>query len=506
MSPDATLTIPSISPRDGKVAAQVPAVDAAGARVAVARARAAQPQWAALPVAARAQAIRGVHKRFLAAAERIVTTLCEETGKPEGEGWTAELVANSDLFRYWAAHAAAFLRPEKISISPINYPGKKAFIEKVPRGVVGVVSPWNYPVAIPLRTIVPALVAGNAVVFKPSSQTPRLGQLFAEIFTAELPAGVFEVVIGRGAVGTAMIEAGVDFLQFTGSVPIGRRIAVECAKRFIPHALELGGKDPALVLADCDLERTAHGVVWGAFTNCGQNCASIERVYVEEAIAEAFTAKVKALTAALVRGRDYGPLTTAEQRSTVAAQVEAARRAGARVETGGAPEPGDGFWYPPTVLTGIRDDMELWTEETFGPLLPIRVVKDAEEAVRLANDNKYGLTASVWTRDLVRGRAIARQLNAGVVTVNNHSFTGALPNAPWGGVKETGYGVTNSHHALAEMVRPRLVLVDKSKAREMWWFPYNDALLQAARALKDMADGQLGALTRLIPAFSKRFK
>ncbi len=506
MSNAGTRTIPSRSPRDGKTLAEVPAVDAGGVQPLVAAARAAQPPWAARPIRERAKVLRRVHRRFLDAAEELTKTLCEETGKPEGEAWTAELVANSDLFVYWASHASDFLKRERVALNPINYPGKSGFIEYVPRGVVGIISPWNFPIAIPLRSIVPALMAGNAVVWKPSSQTPRLGRLLAELFAAELPANLFQVVIGRGDTGTAIIDAGIDFLMFTGSVPIGRQIATACGQRFIPHALELGGKDPAIVLADCDLERTAHGVVWGAFSNCGQNCAAIERVYVEAAIADAFLARVKALTAELVRGRDYGPLTTAEQRDTVAAQVDAAKKAGATIVCGGAAEAGDGYWYPPTILTGVSDAMEVWSEETFGPVMPIRVVQRADEAVELEKGNRYGLTASVWTRDARRGMDLARRLDAGVVTVNNHSFTGALPFAPWSGVKETGYGATNSHIALHELVRPRFVLVDTSKAREIWWYPYNDALLTAARALKDIARGQLGAVTRLLPAFTRRFK
>ena len=502
---DAPAPIPSLSPRDGRVKAELPAMDEAGARRAVAAAREAQRAWAALPVRERAAALMRVRRRFLENAERFVALLVEENGKPEAEAWTSEIVANGDLISWWAKHAAGYLKPEKLSLSPINYPGKRARIEYVPRGVVAVISPWNFPVAIPLRNIVPALLAGNAVVFKPSSACPRIGQLIGETFAAELPAGLLPVILGPGSLGSTVIEAGADFVSFTGSVGVGRKVGRLCAERFVPFALELGGKDAAIVLADADLERAARGVAWGGFTNCGQNCASIERVYVERAVAEPFVARLVALTRGLRRGEDYGPLTTEAQRTIVEGQVSEAIAAGAKLETGGRRGEGEGFWYEPTILTGVADALAVMTEETFGPVLPIRVVEDAEEALRLANDSRFGLTASVWTRDPARGEALAARLEVGVVTVNNHSFTGALPFAPWSGTKETGTGVTNSHLALKELVRPRMVLVDRSRKPDLWWYPYNEALIEASRALRDLALGRWSALGRLISAFRRRF-
>ncbi len=498
--------IPSISPRDGEVHAEVPGVTADALPAVFERARSAQRTWAATPMSDRARVIKQIHKRFLERGERFVELLTAETGKPAGEAWTAEVIGNGDLFPYWAKHAKRYLKTEKISVNPINYPGKKAFLEYVPRGVIGVIAPWNFPVAIPCRAFVPALMAGNAVVFKPSSQCPRLGELLGEVFAPELPDGLFQVVLGRGSVGSAFVDAGADFIAFTGSVGIGRRIASHCGENLVPCALELGGKDAAIVLEDCDLDRTAYGVVWGAFNNAGQNCASIERVYVVRSIAERFVARVKELTLELRDGEDFGPLTTVDQRQDVIDQVDRAREAGATVLTGGEVPDSKGFWYPATILTDVSHEMDVMTEETFGPLMPIKVVEDEEEAVRLANDCKYGLTASVWTKDRDRGLRIASQLEAGVVTVNNHGFTAAMPNAPWSGVKETGFGATNSHLALMEMVRPRFVLVDRSSRREMWWYPYNEALLTVAAALRDLALGKLGVIGKLIKGFLARFK
>jgi len=496
----------SIDPRDGAVKAEVVGVDRGGAVEAVAKARQAQPAWAALPVAERSKALGRIHKRFLQNAEKFVELLTAENGKTAGEAWTSEVIANSDLFLYWMGNAAQFLKRERVPLNPINYPGKTAFIEYLPRGVVGIIAPWNLPVAIPLRGIIPALLAGNAVVFKPSSRCPQIGELIRDTFAPELPDGLLQVVIGRGDTGTAIIEAGIDFLAFTGSVPVGKQLGALCAERLIPCALELGGKDAAIVLADCDLERTAQGITWGAYFNAGQNCAGIERVYVEKSIADAFIARATSITKELRAGIDYGPMTTPQQRELVESQVATALEGGAVCEAGGERGKEEGFWYQPTLLTGVTHEMEIMREETFGPVLPVQVVADAEEAVRLANDSKYGLTASVWSKNTQWAMELGRRLEAGVVTINNHSFTGAVASLPWSGIKETGFGATNSHLAIGEMVRPRVLLIDKAKAKEMWWYPLNDALLEATRALRDMALGQTTALFRLLGAFSRRFK
>lgn len=478
----------------------------------VTNARAAQPAWGALSADERARRLAPLKDRVLDRAEAIARVVREEVGKPEVEALLGEVLPSADVVKFWTSNIADLLDPEEVDIDAVAYPGKEGVIEREARGVVAVIMPWNFPFALPLRTIVPALLAGNAVVFKPSEVSPKSGALVAEVLAGLVPEGVFGVVQGAGDVGAALCEADVDLVVFTGSVATGRKVAHACAEKLIPCSLELGGKDAAIVLADADLERAANGVVWGAMMNAGQNCASVERVYVVRSVGEAFTKKVCEVVASLRPGVDVGPLATPAQRAIVARHVEAAKAAGAKVLAGGAgTEEGETREYPPTVVSVKDDETPLMSDETFGPVLPIALVDDADEAIRRANASRYGLTASLWTRDRKKARVLARKLRAGVVTINNHGFTGALPNAPWSGRGETGWGITGSTLALDTLTRPRLVLLDRSRGkRELWWYPYTPALRNVAVAMATLRSGtrgtfaRLGALFRLVGAMLAR--
>jgi acyl-CoA reductase-like NAD-dependent aldehyde dehydrogenase len=480
--------------------------------VVVAKARAAQPAWGALSADERVRRIAPLKDRVLDRAEEIARIVRAEVGKPEVEALLGEVLPSADVVQYWTSNIAELLDPEEVDIDAIAYPGKEGTIEREARGVVAVIMPWNFPFALPLRTIVPALLAGNAVVFKPSEVSPKSGALVAEVLSGLVPDGVFGIVQGAGDVGGALCEADVDLVVFTGSVATGRKVAHACAEKLIPCSLELGGKDAAIVLADADLERAANGVVWGAMMNAGQNCASVERVYVVRSVGEAFTKKVCEVVASLRPGLDVGPLATPAQRAIVARHVDAAKAAGAKVLSGGV-DTGEGETreYPPTVVSVKSDDTPLMSDETFGPVLPIALVDDADEAIRRANASRYGLTASLWTKDRKKARILAKKLRAGVVTINNHGFTGALPNAPWSGHGETGWGITGSSFALDMLTRPRLVLLDRSRGkRELWWYPYTPALRNVAVAMATLRSGtrgifaRIGALFRLIGAMLAR--
>jgi acyl-CoA reductase-like NAD-dependent aldehyde dehydrogenase len=478
---------------------------------AVAQAREAQALWADKPVSARIRAMEKAKRALLERADEIARVVAEECGKPEAEALLSEVTPNADLFAFWIDNIEEALEEDEVALDAIAFPSKSGRIERVARGVVALVTPWNFPVAIPLRTLVPALLAGNAVVWKPSEVTPRSGALVHRILAPCFPEGLLGLVQGDGAVGDALVRSAVDLVVFTGSVATGRKIGAICGERLIPCGLELGGKDAAVVLADADLERAARGVVWGAFNNAGQNCASIERVYVEKGIASAFTSKVLELVKAMETPRDMGRLTTLAQASIVKRHVERAVADGNELLLGGEATGDDPRAFPPTVLAISNERTPLMEEETFGPVLPIVVVESADDGIARANASAYGLTTSLWTKP-ARGEMLAKKVTSGVVTINNHGFTAAIPGAPWTGVRGSGTGVTNSLHVLAELTRPKFVLTDSSRGKsELWWYPYTPALRAIASSLAVVRGGggvvdRVKAVGSLLGAFPRRLR
>jgi acyl-CoA reductase-like NAD-dependent aldehyde dehydrogenase len=499
----------NVSPVDGSPLAEVTATAPSEVPAMVARARTAQAAWAEKPVRERARLLLSVKDRILDRAETVMKAVHRETGKPEIEALLSEVLPTADVIDYWTESIEELLDAADLELDRFSYPGKSGVLYREPRGVVALITPWNFPVAIPLRTIVPALLAGNAVVFKPSEITPRAGRLVAELFEGIVPSGVLELALGAGDVGGALAAADVDLVVFTGRVATGKKVAHACAERVSPCVLELGGKDAAIILADANLARAAAGVVWGALTNAGQSCASIERVYVEAPVAARFIEAVVAEVKMLRPNVELGPLTTLAQKVTAMTHVTAAKATGATVLLGGAEhgEAPPGSPLSPSMLLPIvvqveNDDSPLMYEETCGPVIPIAIVANAEEAIRRANASRFGLTASLWTKSISKAQAIARRLRAGVVTINNHAFTGALPAAPWGGQGETGYGVTNSPFALDGFTRPRFVLSDRSgRRREPWWYPYTPGKLKAALALAVLRSGTAGILNKIEALF-----
>jgi acyl-CoA reductase-like NAD-dependent aldehyde dehydrogenase len=448
---------------------------------AVARARAAQPAWGALSFRDRARYILKLQREVYDRQEEIISIISDETGKPAFEALTAEVFPACDLMSHYAANAERILRDERFTLAVFR--NKRSMISYEPLGVVGIISPWNFPFSIPLGGIVMALAAGNAVVFKPSEYTPLVGDAIKRLVaSAGFPEGVLEVVQGNGSTGAALVESAVDKIFFTGSVRTGKKIAESAAKRLLPAVLELGGKDPMIVLEDAPFERTVKGAVWGAFMNCGQVCASVERLYVTEAIAERFIAAVvdgvKKLRIGAPSGcsTDIGPLTNENQLNVVSDHVADAVAKGARVLTGGRRRDDlGGYFFEPTVLVDVNSSMKVMTEETFGPVLPIKIVKDEDEAIIEANSTRYGLLASVWTSDNERGRRIARRIEAGTVVINDALYTHGAAQTPWFGVKESGLGVTHGSQGLFEFVRMKHVNWDLLPMKsDWWWFPYTE--------------------------------
>ncbi|HEY5948973.1 MAG TPA: aldehyde dehydrogenase family protein [Kofleriaceae bacterium] len=490
----AAATITSINPATGEALGDVPVMSADEVRAAVTSARAAQREWGRLSVEARCRRVSKFADVLMTRAEEVIDLLVREAGKTRQEALGMELVLVADLVRYFAKHAAEMLEPEPIALHLMKH--RASYLHFVPRGVVGVIAPWNFPFSIPLGETMMALIAGNGVVLKPSEVTPLIALKARELYlAAELPPDLFQVVTGRGPTGAALIDSGIDYCVFTGSVATGKKVAAACGERLIPCTLELGGKAPAIVCGDADLDRAAQAIVWGGFANAGQVCASVERVYAVEPIHDALVDRIVRNAKQLRQGDasasmdvDVGAMSWDQQVSHVEKLVEAAVAAGARAETGGHRKAGPGMFFEPTVLTGCKQDMDVMRKEIFGPVIPIMRVQTEDEAVRLANDSQLGLLAYVFTRDRERGKRLAERIEAGTVMINDVLNTYACPETPWGGVKQSGIGRTHSIIGLRDLCETRHVNHDRvALGREVWWYPYKEgtfrALLRGARLL-----------------------
>jgi acyl-CoA reductase-like NAD-dependent aldehyde dehydrogenase len=428
-------------------------------------------------------------RRLLVRRRReVIALLQEEGGKPYEDAHTDLLVVLAWLEHHLAAAPEALADEEVTTASPFGL-GRRHLVTHEPVGLVGVIGPWNVPLSLTLGEAVPALLAGNAVLLKPSEVTPLSARVAAELFLdAGGPADVLLVATGAGETGAAVVDA-VDHVHFTGSVATGRAVAQRAAASLTPCSLELGGKDAMIVLADADLERAARGCVAYGLVNSGQVCMSVERVYVEASVHDRFVELVAAEVAALRQGPPGGPgsvelgaMIHPPQRGVVDRHVRDALERGARVIVGGPAEAESPF-LAPTVLVDVDHSMACMREETFGPTIPIMRVADADEAVALANDSEYGLTASVWPRDLELGERLARRLEVGTVTVNDAMSHLAIGELPMGGWKSSGVGVRNGPGGLRRFTRPRVVQVPtRSGPREPSWFPYTPRRTRALGA------------------------
>ena len=450
---------------------------AADVAVASERARKVQPEWASSPFRVRQRLLERALRILVERQEEFLDVIVSETGKPREEAHATEILAACDALQFYAKRAGRILADRTVPLHLMKT--KKLRISYRPLGVVGIITPWNFPFLLALNPTVQALLAGNAVLLKPSEVTPLSGQLIEQLLrSAGFPDGVFQLLLGDGETGAALVNAGLDKISFTGSVGTGRRVAEACARQLIPCTLELGGKDPMIVCRDADLERAAAGAVYGAFANSGQICVSTERVYVVEEVADAFTRKVLEKTAALRQGpegeTDVGAIIDAGQLDVIEQQIADARQRGAKVLTGGRRNPAwPGLYFEPTVLTDVDHDMQVMREETFGPVLPIMRVRDDEEALRLANDTRFGLNASVWTGDKRRGVELAKAIRAGSAVVNDCLITYAIPESPFGGRGESGIGQVNGEAGLKGYCHAQSIVIDRFGGRsEFIWFPY----------------------------------
>jgi acyl-CoA reductase-like NAD-dependent aldehyde dehydrogenase len=470
-----------------------------------------QPFWAALTLDDRARYMRRACDVLLAEIDQIAELLTNEQGKPRVESYTMEILPTIDSLKWIADNGPEILSDEKLSM-PLILKSKSAKFTYEPIGVVGVIAPWNYPWSIPFGEVAIALMAGNGVVLKPASLTPLIGERIRQTFEkAGLPEGLIRTVHGGGRIGDALVKSTAGKIFFTGSVEVGRKVGVECAKRMKGSVLELGGKDPQIVCPDADLANAVSGAVWGGFANAGQTCSGIERVYVHKDVAEPFLEGVVRETERLTVGdprewtTEIGPMVSSEQAEIVAELVDDAVENGATKLTGGPTEVNGtsarelrGSFIAPVVLTGVTHEMRIMKEEIFGPVLPVITVDSEEQAIELANDSQFGLGASVWTKDRAKGERMAHQIESGMVWVNDHSFSHGACQCAWGGVKDSGLGRSHSKFGFYECVNIKQLAWEPGWTRDMWWQPYDrklgDAIRSSAQLLYSRNGNRLKAL------------
>jgi acyl-CoA reductase-like NAD-dependent aldehyde dehydrogenase len=494
----ATTQLESFNPATGELVGTVPVTAPEDVQSVVDAVAAVQPSWAALTLAERGDVLRRAAEVVLEESDDIRDLIVREQGKPRNEAFSMEILPTIDALGWIARAGGEILADEKVPMPQVFLKTKRSTFVYEPLGVIGIISPWNYPWSIPLGEVALALMAGNGVVLKPASLTPLIGDRIASIFErAGVPEGLVRVVHGPGT-GAALAESSVGKVFFTGSVETGRSVAEACARRLTGSVLELGGKDPMIVLDDAHLEHAIAGAVWGGFANAGQTCSGIERVYVARGVSERFIAGVIEGAQRLRVGdptswdTEIGPMVSPEQAEIVRELVDDAVAAGATLHCGGpvdAPTGLEGSWYAPAVLTGVTPDMRIMGEEIFGPVVPIVVVDSEEEAVALANDSEFGLGASVWTSDRARGERLSGELEAGMVWINDHMFSHGACQCAWGGVKDSGLGRTHSKFGLYECVNVKLRVWEGSTMRDAWWHPYDETLGMAMRSTAQLLYG-----------------
>ncbi len=478
-------TVEVHNPATGALIGTVAARSPEDVTAMVDRARVAQPGWEALGFEGRGRILRRMQKWTLDNSERIIDTIVRENGKTYEDAQLAELSYAAAAFGFWAKNAPKYLADEKIRSGSPFVLGRKLAVRYAPIGVVGVIGPWNYPLTNSFGDCIPALAAGNSVLLKPATLTPMTSLLMREgLLECGVPEDVFQVTVGEGsAIGNSLIDA-VDFIMFTGSTEVGKKVMARAGETLTGVAMELGGKDPMIVLRDANLERAANAAVHYSMQNGGQTCISVERVYVEEPVYDEFAAKVTEKMAALRQGvpagpasTDVGAMTSPDQTDLVEEHVNDAVAKGARAVVGGKRRSGEGDFFEPTLLFDVDHEMECMTEETFGPTLPVMKVADVDEAVRLANDSPYGLQASVWTKDTENGERIARRLESGVVCVNDAQLNYVALELPMGGWKDSGVGSRHGANGIRKYTKQQTLLVTRFAPtnKDIHMLPYDKA-------------------------------
>lgn len=474
------------------------------AREALRRARAAQPAWAARPLAERECYMARIRDYLVEHADAVSDTISKDVGKTRVEALATEVLPSALATDYYRKNARRFLQPRKVRNGSLLFLNKRSRIYRLPFGVVGVIAPWNYPLGIPMHEIVPALLAGNTVIFKTAPETQMVGRLIEAMFqAADLPDGVFAHLNLPGALlGQILLEPDnhVDKLFFTGSVSVGKILMAQAAESLVPVSLELGGNDPMLVCPDAHLERAVNGAIWAGLQNSGQSCGGIERIYVHRDVYEPFARLLARRVEGLRQGpdthhnMDIGAMCTERQIKTIQRQVDDALAKGATVlaQVKLDPAHAKANFYPVTVLANVDHTMALMREETFGPVLGVMRVDDMEQALRLANDCSLGLTASVWSNDTRAAVALGRCIHAGVITINDHLLTHGMAETPWGGFKESGIGRSHGELGFDEMTQPQVVTTEllPFARRNLFWHPYDAKLYEGLKGALHLLHGR----------------
>ena len=480
-----------INPSNGEVISEITPSSNFEIKEKIQKAKTAFPLWSSISIEKRIVYLQKIYGLIIKDRENIAITISKNNGKPLTESYLTEIASTLQVMEYHIKSGAELLSEKNISLG-LLYPTKKSSISYEPYGVIGIIEPWNYPFYLPFSAITKALLAGNTFVFKPSSTVSLVGKLIENIcLKAELPDGVGNFIYGNGNVAETLIDGGVDKVIFTGSVKVGKQIAETCGKKLLPVSLELGGKDPAIVFKSCNLDYACGGVLWGALSNSGQACASIERVYVQSEVHDEFLEKITNTAKQLKIGdpfndeTDIGPLMNKEQVEKIDAHISDAMNKGAKLHCGGKRITGNGFYFEPTILSHVTHSMKIMNEETFGPVIPVMKFDSTEEAIHLANDTNYGLAASIWTGDTENIKNIASKLNCGTVWVNDSLFLQAHPKCPWLGYKESGYGACSIY----DFVRTKHISIDQGyipslRPKSFWWYPYKGK----ARSFHDLIE------------------
>jgi succinate-semialdehyde dehydrogenase/glutarate-semialdehyde dehydrogenase len=481
----------SINPATLEPVGEVPLTLPQSVREIVHSTKDAFPFWRDLGVRVRSDILKRAQQNLLADAEEIAKLITLEMGRPLTESFVIEIHASVDVMGYYVKRAHKFLDDRRIPLHHLMFMRRGSFVSFEPLGVLGIITPWNWPLLIPLGSIFPALLSGNGVVFKPSEFTPLVAEKIKEIFlNAGVPEHVFQIIHGTADVGKALVDADIEKIFFTGSTEVGRQILMQASHTLKKCVLEMGGSDPAIVREDADLENTSSGLVWGAFCNCGQNCNGVERIYVHENVADSLIEKIIhkikkiRIGDGLKTETDMGPLATEGQYIKMDAMVEMAKEMGGELLTGGSRiNIGKGYFYQPTLFRWEKSIPQPKNVEIFGPLVLVTPVSSDEEAIDLANRSLFGLASSIWTRDLKKGKFLARRIEAGTVMVNDCIVSFGMSEAGWTGIKNSGIGWVHGEKGLDEMVNIKYVNLDPQfRSQKFWWFPYSLSMIKTMKS------------------------